>query len=257
MTGERMHSKDSSKLESSPAFTLVELLVAIVVISILAALLLPALVGAKERARRTACTNHLRQFGIGLHLYATDHNDVLPTGRSDSSDTDEHTPVIGAKTRLDLIANTGSERVLVCPGLQKPFKGSLPWLHSQQYGFVIGYHYLGGHGDTPWRPVDPANSTWISPQKLTEGTNSPVLADLNAWSTSQVATFAPHGPNGPIKKDNQTDNRRFGGVPSENVGAVGGNVAFLDNSVNWRPIRKMKRYRCSRLWDEEGAFGSW
>lgn len=60
------------------AFTLVELLVVIAVIAILAALLLPVLSSAKERARRTACLNNLRQFNLGLIMYGHDNRDRLP-----------------------------------------------------------------------------------------------------------------------------------------------------------------------------------
>ena len=61
------------------AFTLIELLVVIAIIAILAALLLPALAHASERAKRTSCRSNLHQVGLGLHMYSSDSQEKLPT----------------------------------------------------------------------------------------------------------------------------------------------------------------------------------
>jgi len=64
------------------AFTLIELLVTLAVIAILAALLLPALAGAKSAAKSVVCGYHLKQWGQATHLYAADHADFLPKNGS-------------------------------------------------------------------------------------------------------------------------------------------------------------------------------
>ena len=64
-------------MKTTKSFTLIELLVVISIIAILAAMLLPALARAREKARQTVCVNKLKQFGLTLHMYTQDYDGQL------------------------------------------------------------------------------------------------------------------------------------------------------------------------------------
>ena len=99
-------------------FTLVELLVAVGIIALLIAILLPALSAARESANRIKCAGNLRQMGQFIYLFAKDHKDRIPQGQD--------TPASGLGSQLPtwmytkdyfvLVDSYGAnQRLFICP----------------------------------------------------------------------------------------------------------------------------------------------
>ena len=81
-----MSKRPVPRRSSKAGFTLVELLVVLAIISLLVAILLPALTVAKRQANTTKCLAHLREIGRALYMYAQDHKGVFPVTRQDLPD---------------------------------------------------------------------------------------------------------------------------------------------------------------------------
>jgi prepilin-type N-terminal cleavage/methylation domain-containing protein/prepilin-type processing-associated H-X9-DG protein len=249
----------SAARTAGKGFTLIELLVVIAIIAILAGMLLPALASAKERGKRANCTSNMHQMGLANQLYAVDNNDYYFSGIRDGGSSF----LLSISTPMyTTISNQFGEKVFDCPNVY-PF--SLPGItdsptgrYQTGIGYYIGYHYNAGRDY-------PTNANWTSARKTTDLPKLPtddgmlvLFSEANSWAIngSYRWVMVPHGRAGAVKRNGSAFIFPSEGQTSKKMGSAGGNVGYVDGSVTWKPMNRMRQIYWTFSGDA-GHRGAW